>query len=153
MQLHPATVTAVNLPYVQVYLLDQGRALNSLVRPTLAGKSTGYHPMPAVGDRVVVAYWDAVTPFILCGLSAWSTDVAATLPTGQSGEQYLLGPDAQIISLLVGGDATVQAPSGVVRLGLASGGAGVARVGDSVSVNLSTGNGTITAGSSKVTAG
>ena len=151
MYLHPAKVLVATPPTYQVQLLDTGRVLANVVQPTITGSLLGYLFIPAVGDRVIVTYWADATPFILCGLSAWSQQIAS-IPTGQPHEQFIYGPHGQVLAQYVGGDMDLTAPNGIVRLAT-SGGAAVARVGDSVSVSLSTGNGTITGGSAKVTAG
>ena len=197
MRLHPAVVTIVTPPTCQVQLLDTGQTINDVVRPTISGLATGYHWIPAAGDRVVLSYWVDSTPFILCGLSAWR-DLVGSIPAGLAGEQFLYGPAGQVLSLVQGGNVAVTlaagksmtvkvGTSGPVTIGPSLGdpsmigidgpqgqyiqfegvngdmlvipGAGghlylggvsataVARVGDTVSVNLTTGNGTITSGS------
>jgi len=111
MDLHPARVTSVNPPYVQVYLLETGRALNNILRPTPSGQRSGYHWMPAVGDRVLVTYWSDGVPYILAGFSVAGDATAALLPSLQATEHALYGPTGNLIRFITNGTVQVGDPT------------------------------------------
>lgn len=145
-QLQPGKILVAAPPLFQVQLLDTGRVLDGVVQPTITGSLLGYIWIPAVGDRVIIAYWADATPFILCGLSARDRTIG-DIPIGLPGEQFLYGPTGNVLKMIQSGSIEAGNPTNPYKA--------VVLTGDSVSVSGSvpsgggsfTATGTVTASS------
>lgn len=154
MQLHPALIVATLPPYIQVRYLYKGGNLPNVCRPVFCSPYSGFHWMPQQGDRIWVAFIEGSMPTALLGLTlfddanqsaGWKALVALGL---QEGESAILSPTDSALKALNTGAFTLgmkdasgnPTPSLTVNGGVRR----AAAVGDSVSVNLTSGNGTIT---------
>jgi acetyl-CoA carboxylase carboxyltransferase component len=115
--------------------------VNPILRPILGGTASGFHYQPALGDLIIVARGQGGLDIIVGAyLNPFSGD---TLTALQPGESALLHPTGSYVKLTALGDiALVPAAGRSVLLGAGAG--AVARSGDAVSVNTTTGLGTIT---------